>query len=415
MAENLASYVSPGDIFSAIKTLYGQFATVLEYDVQRATASVQGFTSLMLRVNTTVKVNENTTEKTSIILKRMPILQTQLDMFSEMDLFEKEITYFTKVVPILKSINSNLPIVNCIHAYDRTIVMEDLCKYGYETMAKNVRDMTNDDLIDISHMRLAVRKLAQLHATTIDINWEEKLGKYVQNDTLFDGVGAETFKKTFDRSAKSISILIKELYPNNHEKYTKWLLSDKYFKYLRELARPNSKLINLLCHGDFWVNNMMFKLDPITKHPLDVKFIDLQIFRYASPVTDLLYFLYMCTGMSIREKYEKEVIQTYVEAFNAAVCETPDRFNIKSFTKEYESRRFFGVGIALTFRTMILLDSIFPKEGGQLTTEQFEAMLHEDHTEEVINKFHNDDSFKSEISIIINEAISVLDKAGVIE
>jgi hypothetical protein len=263
-------------------------------------------------------------------------------------------------------------------------------------------------------MRLAVRKLAQLHATTIDIDWEQKLGKYVLNDTLFDGAGAEIFKKSFNQCSKSLIILIKELYPESYEKYNKWILSDKCFEYIRELVKPNSKLINLLCHGDFWLNNMMFKLDPITKNPLDVKFIDLQVFRYASPVTDLLYFLYMCTGISNRDKYEKELIKSYVEAFNAAVCKTPDRISIESFTEEYESRRFFGVSIGLTFRTMISFNDIFPEEGGQLTTEQFDAMLKEDHSEEIIKKFHNDDNFKSQISLVINEAINVLNLAGVI-
>lgn len=62
-------------------------------------------------------------------------------------------------------------------------------------------------------------------------------------------------------------------------------------------ADPNE--FNVLLHGDLWANNIMFQHDE-NGHPKEVIFVDLQLSRYASPMQDLMYFIFSSTDISIK-------------------------------------------------------------------------------------------------------------------
>lgn len=52
----------------------------------------------------------------------------------------------------------------------------------------------------------------------------------------------------------------------------------------------------VLCHGDLWINNLMFQND-INGKVKNVKIIDLQAMRYSSPLCDIIQFLYSVSSL----------------------------------------------------------------------------------------------------------------------
>lgn len=73
-----------------------------------------------------------------------------------------------------------------------------------------------------------------------------------------------------------------------------------------ESAQPYS----IICHGDCWTNNTMFKLDANRK-PIEVRLLDFQISRHASPVLDILYYIFCCTEKELRDQHYDSFLKVY--------------------------------------------------------------------------------------------------------
>lgn len=54
-------------------------------------------------------------------------------------------------------------------------------------------------------------------------------------------------------------------------------------------------------------------------NPCDLRFVDLQICRYASPVLDLVYILFCCCTQETRSKYYDQVIDEYYETLSKCI------------------------------------------------------------------------------------------------
>lgn len=70
--------------------------------------------------------------------------------------------------------------------------------------------------------------------------------------------------------------------------------------------------VSVICHGDLWTPNFLFKNNSDPTIDLDVKVIDFQMARFASPATDLSFFIYACTEQDIREQHFDELIEVKV-------------------------------------------------------------------------------------------------------
>lgn len=70
------------------------------------------------------------------------------------------------------------------------------------------------------------------------------------------------------------------------------------YNIMRKLVLNENETWNVLGHGDFWINNLMFQKDATGKVQ-KVKFVDLQGIRYANPLIDVLQFLYSSTEKEI--------------------------------------------------------------------------------------------------------------------
>lgn len=112
----------------------------------------------------------------------------------------------------------------------------------------------------------------------------------------------------------------------------------------------------VMCHGDLWVNNLMFKYDACNVVSA-VKLIDLQTVRFTSPSIDILHFLYTSTERIVRETSLDELLEVYVEALAAELkshmatseklSELLERFNVSNIRRQCNENIMYGLGISM--------------------------------------------------------------------
>jgi hypothetical protein len=102
--------------------------------------------SCILRVSATCTLGDDPlqTREVSFIIKRMPLLQVQQVIAKEMKVFDQEVAFFNKCLPLLRRKCPDLKVVDCLFAHSAsTIVMEDLNQKGFRTVNSNFEEVKN--------------------------------------------------------------------------------------------------------------------------------------------------------------------------------------------------------------------------------------------------------------------------------
>ena len=75
----------------------------------------------------------------------------------------------------------------------------------------------------------------------------------------------------------------------------------------------------LICHGDFWNNNILFQHDQTTGKVNDVRLVDWQLATVQTPGTDVHHFLKTSTTPKVRKENGQQLVDHYVTAFLSAL------------------------------------------------------------------------------------------------
>lgn len=273
--------------------------------------------------------NDENPSKTQLIVKVTP----QHRQVSTRCCFMREIYMFDKVLPSFREFEQSKGIIpddNSFHEYPacykfvdtepfECLVMEDLCAGDFTMIDRRTEHLTVD------HVNLVLRTLAKMHAISFAMKDQqpEKFEELVcdMNETLFRTDNAiftsllaafgEKVLATADSLAdKCIGDKIKALFNKNLIETSAELLG-------ASRVGPNA----VICHGDCWNNNTMFKLN-VQRKPIEVRLLDFQIARYASPVFDILYYIFCCTDKQLRDQH----YDSFLEVYHSSLSEHLERY-----------------------------------------------------------------------------------------
>ncbi|XP_059487699.1 uncharacterized protein LOC132203730 [Neocloeon triangulifer] len=211
-----------------------------------------------------------------------------------MEVFDHEIGFFENCAPILSANCPKVPIVKCFATNSETgiIYMEDLKVKNFTAMIRCIADL-KENVLSMEHIYLVAKTLARFHAASYEIDWVEKFPTVFAEDVMFEKNDG-TLMKNFIRQSgeKTLVPLTKHHFQGNERllKSSLWFTTEEFFQALVDICKPKQKGLNVLCHGDCWVNNMMFKTDPDSGKPLEIKLIDFQLCRFTHGSTDLMDF-----------------------------------------------------------------------------------------------------------------------------
>ncbi len=322
--------------------------------------------------------------------------QSRKPMAKEIRMEEKECRVYNHLIPAFKKLAGDKIELNFAECHytkqsddEFIILMENLKAVGFRDAIDKKCGLGRD------YAKLALGEIAKFHAVGY---------AYLKSFTgeVEGGLEAEPVLTT-DFFCDKKSDLIKEIFGKFKDQQVKqWLdmmgrceeqgqgLKDILAKATAdfdltdkrdELYAPNPNGFNVLCHGDAWFNNMLFKHDKDNK-PEKCVLIDLALTRYASPCTDISYFLFLSVTPSLRRTHHLELLGHYHDTWTKTMIkleQDPTVYPFRQLLKDYDEYCYVGFQMALWILPTILMpvDLSFSQDEFKFEDIQDEAKMAE--------------------------------------
>ncbi|EEB19408.1 conserved hypothetical protein [Pediculus humanus corporis] len=344
-----------------------ELRTVNDVDIKAATSPGENYASQMYRcilnvtTATTTDGKQEKNFKKSIIIKSLPTgeMKKGLEKFSA---FEKESQMLTQILPLMNNLFKNhFPEMNKIgpecYYYEKSpndvIIMEDLKE-------KNFVNVNRMDGLDEEHTTMVLETLAKFHASSMVLKKNNPELFEIFKKQIWSEENSDMVKEFTGSTMKVLSEdILTWTNTDCGKKYSDKLknLKENIVSKLVDLLEPEKSKLNVLIHGDCWVNNIMFsyensKTTTTTTGKLSkIKLIDYQLSCMNSPVIDLQYFLFTSVQFDLRFKNLDKFLNVYyvslMKALNTLNGHHNDFNDIKydneeDFKKEFESKYLFG-------------------------------------------------------------------------
>ncbi|XP_046672146.1 uncharacterized protein LOC124362038 [Homalodisca vitripennis] len=312
MAQECPAWLDETFLASALQSEDGSQVTIVKFSVKPAVAAGDNYMSHMYRVRVeyTVAESESGLQTTSLIVK-IPISKGAImDVLDSSDFYAKEPRIYNELLPkFRKLVNCEFgpTVYNC--PIENGMILQDLNALNY-IMCDKMKQL------DFSHCKLVYKTLAKFHASSVAC--------YHNDPELIKGLGEDKMRSSRSEMFHSfIKSAIKHIrkYLDEAEgcKYAKEFLlnrADHVSESITNMLQPKMNGLNVLNHGDLWINNLLFKYSN-SKEVEDVKFIDFQNTRWGSMVPDLIYFLWTSANEEVREHKQNELYSYYRESLNS--------------------------------------------------------------------------------------------------
>lgn len=275
--------------------------SVLEFEEQ--SVEVLGIMAGHSKLKTKCKIEDEVVCNTFFVKRMISPIAIQTQMIEEQGAYEKENFAYETLTTLYEEINYQIDYMpQCYFTVKDTLfVFEDAIETGFKSL-KNVFD-----LLDMDHIKIALATLAKFHAGSIIQEHKKSLllgGKYKMSDEYSAYFKDSLYRKDepnylgnkfYKTSVQSIVALIKiaPFFENNREEILQNYLNA--VERLYDLVKPSDKFYNVICHGDLWNSNILFKYDD-ENNPVKCLLLDFQAIRYTVPAHDFLYFIRFNVG-----------------------------------------------------------------------------------------------------------------------
>ncbi|KAK5640997.1 hypothetical protein RI129_009544 [Pyrocoelia pectoralis] len=179
------------------------------------------------------------------------------------------------------------------------LLLEDLSASNYKVLERRKG-------LDLSQCLLAVEKLARFHAASFVLYKKDFSALIKFNKSVFGRQGL--ISNLLSISYNEVIKLCQKVPELNGYVEKMKSSQERILRGIGNVHNINSKF-KVLNHGDFWINNMLFRYDQHGNEE-DVLFIDFQTPCFSSPCLDLHYFLAGNLSYSTRCK-ENAIIDHY--------------------------------------------------------------------------------------------------------
>ncbi|KAK4874386.1 hypothetical protein RN001_013746 [Aquatica leii] len=309
---------------------------IISTDVSYVVPPGENYVSELLRI--VVKFSEedrNGVQSVSLIVKSLPENELAQKYNEEMEFFSCELSIFRCILPMIEELEFR----KCVapKAYylstqpKNMIVIEDLSTLNYKVASRQ-------EGLNLEHCLLSIEKLAYFHAASLALY--EKNPKIMDEYThgmigkteMFTNLFSVAFQETLNACEREPSL----------QKYYKKIKKDIKKKLYTSTERDPK--FNVLNHGDFWCNNLMFQYDE-DDNLKDVLFIDFQLSVFASPCVDLHYFISTSTSPEVKDNHINDIFHHYYNEFvtNVKILGVKSSIlNWNDFKKVFSDKAYIG-------------------------------------------------------------------------
>lgn len=218
------------------------------------------------------------------------------------------------------------------------MIFEDLTIRGFTTIDRRTEEVTVD------HLRLVMQSLGKLHAISFALKDQqrEKFKELAVNlSEVFIRTDDAHLRDCFTKQAQ----LAFDAVSDSGDAHLLAKVKQLYQKDAIDVAADCLDLrltgsASVISHGDAWQNNTMFRYDANGK-PIEICFLDWQTVRQgngfyscyfkfrkflkelyfylASPVIDIIYYVFCCTTKALRDSYYDELLKIYHESLSTHI------------------------------------------------------------------------------------------------
>ncbi|XP_017079837.1 uncharacterized protein LOC108113673 [Drosophila eugracilis] len=271
------------------------------------------FTSVMLRVYLDLEMKGGTQKRKSYVVKTTLDSDKGGKAVEEMRCFQKEQHMYSTYLPEFEKLyrEAGHPIQlmpKCLEIGEMEgklyIIFEDLAAQNYVGADRNKG-------VNMEHMRMSLRKLAELHAASVI--YRERHGPYHID---FDHGFAK--KDNIQHSIRGFEVKAPEYkaamktWGMDESYYKNFPTTEQYAKLCLESLHVDSQDFNVLTHGDFSASNILYKYDE-NGSLSEALLLDFQICKWGSPAQDLLMIISISAENDLRYKEFDNFVRIYWE------------------------------------------------------------------------------------------------------
>ncbi|KAK4874387.1 hypothetical protein RN001_013747 [Aquatica leii] len=309
---------------------------IISTDVSYVVPPGENYVCELLRI--VVKFSEkdrNGVQSASLIVKRLLENELVQKFNEEMGFFSCEFSIYRCILPMIEKLGLKEKIAPKKYYAsmepENIIVIQDLSALHYKMANRQ-------EGLNLEHCLLAIKKLAYFHAFSLALY--EKYPKTMDQFNKGMLSKTEAFEQYFSTVYQGTVNACKR--EPCLQKYYDKINKDMKEKLFSSVRRDSK--FNVLNHGDFWCNNLMFQYNANGSLE-DVLFVDFQVSVFASPLYDLHYFIATSTNLEVKEKHIDEIVYYYYNELvkNVKILKTTVTVpSWKDFEKEFCNKAYMG-------------------------------------------------------------------------
>ncbi|RZB73449.1 uncharacterized protein BDFB_009872 [Asbolus verrucosus] len=281
--------------------------------------------------------------------------------------YDREIFFYSKIFPILNEFQLQKaiekPFVNIPTCYTVSSenIKEAIILQNLKTMGYDLHDRKSP--MNLDHVILVCRQYGRFHGLSLALrhkkpsvfksitkNLTDLWGQFIVRAQMLD---------IFYREFENLKNLLEQ--DQHMEALKKYDGFEKEFEKILINFTSEDTIPSVIIHGDCWNNNFMFKYDGSDKtKPTDMRFLDFQVSRVASPIIDLSYFLYCCADGKVLKETDF-ILQAYHSSLSEFLtqlgCDPETVFPFKKLKEQWKEFGKYGLIISLFLLKISLCDS----------------------------------------------------------
>lgn len=347
---------------TALKSASDADLKVISFEVKSAAAAGEHYSSDIFRV-TVYYTQGDIAKTTSLVMKVNKHFDSLDKMPSDFNPFDREIKIFADILPPVHDFLREIfpgdfqPIgAKLLHSYNELptpyLIVEDLKESGFKLVDRSRG-------LDMSHSLLVMKYIGRFHAASVVLHEKEPEKFQGFMESLHQPSQKEIMENFFNRNLRNVAREV-ETWPDYKERFASKLheLADDAFILFANAVKRDEEEFNVLCHGDLWLNNMMFRYSEETGEVVDVRFVDYQLGYWNSPAVDLQYFFYTSVSTDLIDKHHV-LLQEYYNSLTDTLTKLGYKHlqpTMSQMEKLLEKRGLYAVLTTTTVLPIILVD-----------------------------------------------------------
>nr|CAI5836231.1 unnamed protein product [Callosobruchus analis] len=334
-----------------VRDVVGSDKKVKDVEVSRLTSPGENYGSCILKVDITLqRTSDGCTEVLHAVAKLIPEHELFRQIFQIQTTVKSEIVFYNVIIPTLQDFQRDHGITNVISCFpklyaarlnlkeDSDVVDEDAVLLFENLNTQGFKNINRFEGFDLEGAKLVLKDLASLHAVPLALRLQkpivfaEKLKKYLHVHAPPPPPPAEDNKPkptdTFLEICRDFEVCAP--YMPEVEKIITHFKEHPEFMWKRT---PPSETWATLAHGDMWM------------------------YRYETPVKDLLFFLWTSCRVDILQKHFEDLLKHYhanfVKILEELGCNTTP-YRSEKFISEVEQSAARTIFQALFFSMFVV-------------------------------------------------------------